>query len=147
MGAWFEKALAASTITGWTLCALALLGLFGIWRIYALQRTKMRELDIGEDATIRSEYIAEMAALRAEITAFRDENRGLREEMKGLREENGELRKEVARLHQIIDGIRRETLTGQLAVQTVIAREMGDAIPPATRAALDSLDAVKGTGE
>lgn len=67
MTAWFEKALAASTITGWTLCALGVLGLFGIWRIYALQRVKMRELEIGEDASIRATKRSDVEALNDRI--------------------------------------------------------------------------------
>lgn len=131
MGIWFEKALAASTITGWTLCALGMLGLFGIWRIYVLQRTKMRELDIGEAESLRAAFVGEMTALRAEIS--------------GLREENAGLRAEVRQLHGIIDGMRRQNLqAGNSAARAVAEALPEEIIPPATRAALER---IKGTGE
>lgn len=65
-----EGIIAKGTPSGWTLCILALGGLFGIWRIYALQRTKIRELDIGEDATIRADRRSDIDKLNDRIAAL-----------------------------------------------------------------------------
>ena len=92
-----------------------------------------RKMTIAVNGEVRQEFIDEMKALRDEVRDLRDENTALR--------------REISELHGVIDGMRRDQLTGQLATQTVIARQMGGMVPPATRAALDSLDAVKGTGE
>jgi len=125
--------ISRGTPSGWTLCVLALAGVILLARIHFTQAPQMRQLDISEGGILREAIAAEM--------------KGLRDEVAGLREENTNLRAEVRALHGVIDGMRREALTGQLAVQTVVARELGDAVPPATRAALNSLDAINGGGE
>lgn len=94
---------ARSTASGWALCVIGVAGLFGIWRLHVLARPKMLELEITRDTGLRQEFI--------------DEMRQLRDEVKSLRDENGELRKEIRELHGIIDGMRRENLTANLAVQ------------------------------
>lgn len=123
----FESAFIAlaqrSSLSGWVLCFLALVLL---WRQYVAQRPEMAKLEIGENGAIRSEYIAEMAALRDEI--------------KGLRDENKSLRDEVRELHGMLDGLRREQLAGALATQSAVARAVVDDMPPATKAALERLD-------
>lgn len=130
----FEGALLGlaqrSSLSGVVLCFLALVLL---WKQVIAQRPEMAKLEIGENGAIRAEYIAEMAALREELRTLRDENKSLRDEVRAL--------------HAMIDGMRREALTGQLATQTAVARTMGDAVPPGTRAAIERLDAMKGVGE
>lgn len=138
---------AKGTPSGWTLCILALVGVILLTKIVLNQRPKMKELEITESGALRTAFVAEMTALRDEITRLRDETTGLRDETKELRTENGALRKEVASLHSIIDGMRREALTGQLATQAAVARSMGEQVPEATRAALDRLNAIPGVNE
>lgn len=106
------------------------IGLLGLLLRFHLANRKMT---IAVNGEVRQEFIDEMKALRDEVRELRDENSALR--------------REISELHGVIDGMRRDQLTGQLATQTVIARQMGGMVPPATRAALDSLNAVKGTGE
>ncbi len=122
-----------STASGWLLCIIGLAALAKLAQLVVLQRPKMREMDISEGGILRTAIAAEMS--------------GLRDEVAGLRKENSDLRAEVRALHAIIDGMRREALTGQLATQTAMARGLGDAVPPATRATLDRLDAMTGVGE
>lgn len=119
--------IAKGTPSGWTLCGIALVGVIVLLKILAAQRPKMKEMEIDENAAIRAE-------LREEMKALRDEARMLRDEVKVLRKENQELR-------GIIDGMRRDALTGTLSAQ----RTFVDSLPTETisepmRRALDSLD-------
>lgn len=118
--------IAKGTASGWTLCVLALIGVVVLLKILAAQRPKMKELEIGEDASIR---------------AFMAEQMGeLREEMKGLRDENHALRKEVRDLHGVIDGMRREALQAGISTQRAVAESLpAGFVPPATQDALNRM--------
>lgn len=62
-----EGILSKGTASGWTLCVIGLVGLFGIWRIYVLQSPKRREQDIAEDAQLRVEKRDDIAKLTDRI--------------------------------------------------------------------------------
>lgn len=123
--------IAKGTPSGWTLCAIGLMALYLLGKIALNQRPQMRQMDLTEGGILREAIAAEMKGLREEITSLRDENNSLRAE--------------VRQLHGIIDGMRREALTGQLSAQRVVA----DALPksPEMKRALDKLDNVKGVGQ
>lgn len=105
----------------------------GILSLLLRYQITNRKMTIAVNGEVRQEFIDEMKALRDEVRELRDEN--------------GALRREIGELHGVIDGMRREALTGNLATQRAMARTMGDQVPPSTRAALDSLDNVRGVGE
>lgn len=87
-----------------------------------------RKMTIQVNGEVRSEFIEEMQALRLEV--------------KGLRDENVNLRQEVRSLHSIIDGMRREGISGYISAQRVVA----DNLPktPEMERALRSLDSMNG---
>ncbi len=119
--------VARSTASGWLLCVLGLAGLIQLGRVIAMQRPKMKELQIGENAGIRAEFIEEMKELRGEI--------------KGLRDENAALRSEVRNLHGIIDGMRRESLQVGLSTQRAVVSSLPpDMVPEKTREALERIE-------
>ncbi len=62
-----EGILSKGTASGWTLCVIGLVGLFGVWRILVLQRPKIREMEMGEDAKLRTERRDDITALNDRI--------------------------------------------------------------------------------
>ncbi len=56
-----------STASGWLLCIIGVVGVIGLFKILAAQRPKMKELEIGEDASIRAFMAAQMDGLREEM--------------------------------------------------------------------------------
>jgi predicted nuclease with TOPRIM domain len=137
-----EAALSAlmgrSTASGWLLCIIGLAGVLQLGRILAAQRPKMKELEIGEDASIR-------AFMAAQMNELRDEIKGLRVETKDLRDENHALRKEVKDLHAVIDGMRREAVAAGISTQRAVLESLPVGfVPPSTK---EALDRIKGTGE
>lgn len=128
--------IAKGTASGWTLCVLALIGVVILLKILAAQRPKMKELEIGEDASIRAFMAEQMNELRGEI-------KGLRVETKDLRDENHALRKEVKDLHGVIDGMRREALQAGISTQRAVVDTLPlGFVPPKTQ---EALDRIKGT--
>lgn len=123
--------------------------------LFLKNRLESRKLTIGENAGLRKEFIEEMAVLRGELHSARDELRSARDESGSLRDEVRNLRAEVRNrddqiialrgevreLHGVIDGLRRETQTGSIAAQRVIARGITD-VSPEMQDALDKLDAM-----
>lgn len=125
--------IAKGTASGWTLCVLALIGVVILLKILAAQRPKMKELEIGEDASIRAFMAEQMNELRGEI-------KGLRVETKDLRDENHALRKEVKDLHGVIDGMRREALQAGISTQRAVVDSLPPGFVPAkTQEALDRI--------
>lgn len=96
--------------------------------IFLKNRFENRKLTVEENAGLRKEFIDEMHALRKEV--------------RDLRRENDQLRDEVRGLHGVIDGMRRENLTGQLTAQRVMAENMPQT--PAMDRALKKLGEVQG---
>ena len=128
--------IAKGTASGWTLCVLALIGVVVLLKILAAQRPKMKELEIGKDASIRAFMAEQMNELRGEI-------KGLRVETKDLRDENHALRKEVKDLHGVIDGMRREALQAGISTQRAVVDTLPlGFVPPKTQ---EALDRIKGT--
>ena len=141
------EAVAASiiskgTASGWTLCVLGLVGVILLAKIALMQRPQMKQMEISEGEALRTVFVSEMAALRSEVAKLREDNAGLRGEVRGLRDENKGLRDEVRQLHAVIDGMRREGLSGQISAQRVVA----DALPksPEIERALMSLGNLQG---
>lgn len=126
MNAAIEGLIARSTASGWLLCIIGVAGLIQLARVIAMQRPKMKELEITEAGAWQNVLVGEMQALRNEI--------------KDLREENHGLRKEVRQLHGIIDGMRRENLqVGNSAARAVVESLPREIVPEKTREALDRI--------
>jgi predicted RNase H-like nuclease (RuvC/YqgF family) len=142
MEAMISGLIARSTASGWVLCILAIGGVIQLSRIIALQRPKMKELEIGAEEAARTAEATANTEIRLEL---RTELRELREEVRALREENRGLRNEIKALHGVIDGMRRENLQSGLSTQRAVVESLPrDLVPPAT---LDALDRIRGTGE
>jgi sensor histidine kinase regulating citrate/malate metabolism len=125
-----------STASGWLLCIIGVVGVLTLLKILAAQRPKMKELEIGEDASIR-------AFMAAQMNELRDEIKGLRVETKDLRDENHELRREVKSLHGVIDGMRRDALQAGISTQRAVVESLPPGFVPA--ATKEALDRIKGT--
>lgn len=131
MGGVASEIIAGGTTSGWTLCLIAIIS-FATYLIK--QRPKMRELDIGEDSSIRTFLSSEISGLRTEI--------------KDLRDENTALRAEIRELHGVIDGMRREALQGGLSAQRAVVQALPrGVVPESTLAALDRIPATDSGGE
>jgi cell division protein FtsB len=102
--------------------------MLGVLAIILKNQIAHRKMTIQVNGEVRHEFIEEMQALRSEV--------------KGLRDENVNLRQEVRELHAVIDGMRREGLSGQISAQRVVAEMMPQT--PAMERALRSLDNVVG---
>lgn len=102
--------------------------MLGVLAIILKNQMAHRKMTIQVNGEVRTEFIEEMQALRVEV--------------KGLREENDSLRKEVRELHGVIDGMRREGLSGQLSAQRVVADMMPQT--PAMERALRTLNGIAG---
>ncbi len=118
--------------------------------IYAMKsQIANRKLTIQVNGEMRQEWIDEMAVIRGELRGARDENEQLRDDIRTLRTEVrkkddkiDQLRDEVRGLHGVIDGMRRENLTGQLTAQRMVA----DMLPqtPEIERAMKSLGNIQG---
>lgn len=118
--------------------------LFAFWKEYASlinggflvalvgmllkNRLDNRKVTIEENKGLRTEFITEMHALRDDV--------------KSLRGENDNLRKEVRELHFIIDGLRKQNLSTQIA----ILRTADECASPGIQAAMDALEGIPGVG-
>lgn len=102
--------------------------MLGVLAIILKNQMAHRKMTIQVNGEVRTEFIEEMQALRVEV--------------KGLREENDSLRKEVRELHGVIDGMRREGLSGQLSAQRIVADMMPQT--PAMERALKTLNGIAG---
>lgn len=102
--------------------------MLGVLALLLKNQMAHRKMTIQVNGEVRSEFIDEMQALRLEV--------------KGLRDENVNLRQEVRELHSVIDGMRREGLSGQLSAQRVVAEMMPQT--PAMERALKTLNGIAG---
>lgn len=91
-------------------------------------RLDNRKLTVEENKGLRAEFITEMHALRDDV--------------KGLRIENDNLRKEVLELHYVIDGLRKQNLSTQIAM----LRTADERVTPEIQAAMDRLEELPGVG-
>lgn len=134
----------AGTLPSW----LSAGGILGGVGLFLRTHIANRKLTIEDNRGIRSEFIDEMRALREDMKGLRTENSGLHAAVSELREENTNLRREIRELHGVIDGLRRQTLTGQIETQRTIVESLPpDVVSPAISNALRQLNSVRGTGE
>lgn len=122
---------------GWALLGTVVLALIKAWPV-------LRKLGIDENAGIRSEYVSEIKSLREEVHNLRTENDGLR--------------REIRELHDLLSGIRRQSLADQAAaIRNIpaVSEAVSEAAVRAVRAAgdaelidrIDRADRDKGDGK